>query len=209
MRLGNPKKAKLFDRCPRSEYNQAGIKGISTQSSALKYQSFEFRKLGLFLTGDLVELETMENVKVPGEPEGQPCILFFHVKSFYVKDFDYYANGDIFLHSTSLRQNLDQLESHDCYVEVKNLRGRTEKLETLKFNKTLRAKDLIPSYSRLIYDEYNPGAFVAMSHQQWLQLDTRLGTSKEKGVVQVPLNVHLDDASDAFDCFSNEVVKVL
>ena len=174
MRLGNPKKAKLFDRCPRSEYNQAGIKGISTQSSALKYQSFEFRKLGLFLTGDLVELETMENVEVPGEPEGQPCILFFHVKSFYVKDFDYYANGDIFLHSTSLRQNLDQLESHDCYVEVKNLRGRTEKLETLKFNKTLRAKDLIPSYSRLIYDEYNPGAFVAMSHQQHSVLKSQI-----------------------------------
>jgi hypothetical protein len=40
MRHGNPKKADKFDRCPRTMYNTAGVKGISNQSSALKYGKF-------------------------------------------------------------------------------------------------------------------------------------------------------------------------
>lgn len=197
MRLGNPKKANLFDRSPRTLHNQAGVKGISNQSSALKYQSFEFRKLGLFLTGDLIELETLGDIKTPGQNESQPCTLYFHVKSFNIKDLDYNVTGDIFIHSRfqGLRQNLAQLESEDCYVGVKNMRGTTKKMEDLKYDRTLRANDQNPVYSRLVYDEADPGNLVTMSNPEWLQLDQRLEVSKDKAVVQVPLNLHLDDAS--------------
>ena len=86
MRLGNPKKSSLFDRCQRTIHNGAGVKGISHQSSALKYQQIQFKKLGPLLLGDLIELEDDCNIAAPGGRNLQFAV-FFHVRSFFKKKF--------------------------------------------------------------------------------------------------------------------------
>ena len=196
MRLGNPTKTDLFDRCPRSSVNSAGVKGITSQSSALKYKQFQFSKLGEFLRGDLVQLEGEDDIRNENG-EVQSCSTYLHIKSFTREESLYCATGDIFIHSSSqvIQRNAVQLESHDCYVSVKNKRAQLKRLEDLKFNMTLRANDKVPKYSKFVYNEDNPSQMEILDPAALLQIETRLQHSLDDPAVVVPVNVHLDDAS--------------
>lgn len=197
LRLGNPGKCKLFDRCTRNEVNEAGVKGITSQSTALKYKSFgNFLKLGSFLCGDLVELETLGRLNVPRDSD-QPCRFYFHIKSFYMQGPVYMADGDIFIQSSfsGLEDNLAIFQGQDCFVRIEHLRSRKYELEDLKFGKTKRAVNITPAYSSYAYDNANPASLIRMSMAEYTQLDNRLASSIQNGAVQVPLNLHLDDAS--------------
>ena len=195
MRLGNPLKSELFDRCPRSSKNSAGVKGITTQSSGLKDKQFEFSKLGQFLQGDLVQLEGEEHV-VNEDGEVSLCSSFFHIKSFIKEESQYCAIGDIFIHSSfqGIERAALQLEIHDCYISVKNKRVLIKRLEDLNFNMTLRASNIVPNYSKFVYDE-TIGQMEILGPAALIQLETRLQKSLDDPAVLVPLNVHLDDAS--------------
>ena len=65
LRLANPVQSTTFDRVPRR--NTADV--ISSQSSAAKFKSFEYRKLGKLMVGDLVELDGTRSIATSG-PEG-------------------------------------------------------------------------------------------------------------------------------------------
>ena len=197
LRLGNPQKTKLFDRCPRMDFNSAGVKGITSQSCGLKYMKFEYRKLGYWLLGDLVELPDLGSLCVPGEAEKQQCKLYIHLKSFHIKGPDYYVEGDIFIHSSfsGLQQNWPLLESLDCYVCVQHLKNSKMKSELLQVDNAMRSRVVTPDYSRFMYDDTNPHLLVDMGLADWNNLNNRLPSSLQNAVVQVPLNLHLDDAS--------------
>ena len=197
MRLGNPRLTKQFDRCPRMDVNGAGIKGITSQSGGLKYNRFEFRKLGPWLTGDLVEMINPGSLSVPGEAVKKQCKFYFHIKSFVMKGQDYFMDGDIFINSTfqGIQPNLHQLESADCFIAVKELKNIKVKYDALQVGNSLRSRFLTPTYSRWIYDQSNPIQLLNMGVDNWNMLNSRLGLSLQNPTVQVPLNVHLDDAS--------------
>ena len=91
------------------------------------------------MTGDLVKLESLGNLDVGGG--SLPLIMYYHVRSFFKKDSEYWALGDIFMHSSfqGLGQHLYQLQNQDCYVGVRILRSQTRKLVDLKYARTLKS----------------------------------------------------------------------
>ena len=80
LRLANPVQSLLFDRVPRVSKDARGTEGITSQSSGklsmikplfllnvisgAKFKSFQFRKLGNFLCGDLLRVRMTEQVSV-------------------------------------------------------------------------------------------------------------------------------------------------
>ena len=197
MRLGNPRLTKLFDRCPRVDVNEAGVKGITAQSGGMKFRKFTFNKLGHWLTGDLVQMGTLGSLSVPGQNVKKECRFFLHIKSFLVKETDYNVEGDVFIHSTfqGVQPNLAQLESADCYLSVNHLKNIKVKIDILKVENSMRSKSISPLYSRWMYDQANPGQLLDMGMNSRNEYQNRLNLSLQNPVVQIPINVHLDDAS--------------
>ena len=74
----------------------------------------------MWLLGDLVELDSLGSLNVPGRAEKQQTKLYIHLKSFCVKQTDYCVVGDIFIHSSfvGVQQNINQLENVDCFLSV-------------------------------------------------------------------------------------------
>ena len=181
LRLGNPQKTNLFDRCPRVDFNSAGRKGITSQSCGLKFLKFEFRKLGFWLLGDLVELTEFGTLSVPGESDKHRCKLYF-IKSFHRNGPDYYVHGDIFVHSSfiGLQQNQRQLEKLECYVCVQHLRNTKVKIDVLRVDKAMRSINVSPDYSRWMFDDSNPLLLVDMGLPTWNHLINRLTLSLQK-----------------------------
>ena len=84
MRLGNPIFTKSFSRVPRK--NDGNL--ITDQSCGERFKSFEFRKLGNLLKGDLIQISDGE-ITMQGFPGRVPCKLFFHISGFYIQDSTY------------------------------------------------------------------------------------------------------------------------
>ena len=68
-------------------------------------------------------------------------------------------------------------------------------MESLLVRNAFRSRGLNPVYSKWIYDQENPLLLVDIGLNEWINLSGRLDRSLQNAVVQVPLNLHLDDAS--------------
>ena len=197
LRLSNPRHSHNFDRTMRKSYDKQGTQGISSQSSATKFISLDFRKLGKILRGDLVALGEPGNLRVQGFANRQPCRYFFHVNKFHKKDDEYFATGSIWVHSSfvGLQPFVAQLESHDCYVSVAEMSSVEKSFSLLDYESSCRALQIDPIYSSVIYSDNNPGTLGLLTPAQRNSLARRLEDSLEDSAVKVPINIHCDDAS--------------
>ena len=195
LRLANPIHSYGFDRVPRYYNDIQWTNGVCSQSSASKFGQNEFRKLGRFVTGDLVEIQN------PGPLHEQlyrvPCRKFFHIKAFYAQNESYYAKGTILIHSSciALQQFAGQLESDDCYVAVREMSNVSKLYTSLNYDLSCRARNIVPQYSSASFQLINPGVLSQLDPQELAALNSRLHQSLQLAAVQIPLNLHCDDAS--------------
>jgi len=191
LRMGNPKLSSLFDRVPRKTQNSE----ITTQSSAEKFKSFTFRKLGNLLVGDLVELSDVGEIVMEGYDVKIPCKIFFHIKGFYIESNHYKAEGNYFFNSSlpEMRYLRDRVEDN-CYIKIRNRVGDL-KFDDLKIEKTLRILNSQPTFSSVMYDERTPQLLYRMPVDQLQVIKNSLDISLQENCVQVVCNLHVDDAS--------------
>ena len=192
MRLSNPIQSLTFDRVPRKNANNE----VTSQSSSGKFNSFEFMKLGDFLKGDLVKLKNVGEIAMEGYEGKVPCQFYFQITAFYIKEEEYKVEGNYFFHSslpemTCLR---DRVNDNDAFILVKNVKGDLN-FQDLKFDQTLRSRNIQPTYSRYMYDEATPNLMYMMSDPLFQETQNSLGVSEQAGCLNIVINIHIDDAS--------------
>ena len=187
MRLSHPKHAFSFDRVPRR--NDGGVK--TSQSSGEKFSEFEFLKLGNLYVGDVLKLSRADTISVPGERQRIPCQMYLMIQSFYVSDSEYFAEGNLFFHS-SMRQMRDLVDV-DSYIMLKDSLISI-KMKDLKLEQTLRHHNLLPTFCHSVYDERQQ-AMIRLSGQELARIESKLDVSLREGCLQVVTNIHVDDAS--------------
>ena len=169
LRLSHPKHAFSFDRVPRR--NDGGVK--TSQSSGEKFSKFDFLKLGDFYVGDVIKLIRVDMILVPGERQRVPCQMYLMIQSFYVSDSDYFAEGNLFFHS-SMRQMRDLVDV-DSYIKLKDS-WISIKMKDLKLEQTLRHHNLLPTFCPSVYDERQQ-AMIRLSAQELASFESKLDVS--------------------------------
>ena len=192
MRLANPVLANSFDRVPRQ--NTGGE--ITTQSSAGKWKSFDFRKLGALLQGDVIQFSSQGRIAMEGFAEKVDCQIYFQISSFYIEDTKYKVKGSYFFHSSLPEMNAlrERVNDDNCLIKIKNLVSDIN-FEDLNFNQTLRSKSQEANFSKFAYDESTPPLLYLIPESELQVFRTSLSISEREGCVQVVTNIHIDDAS--------------
>ena len=192
MRMANPIQSKSFDRVPRKNH----LDQITTQSSSEKFQSFNFLKLGDFLTGDLLKLNDIGEISMQGYDEKVACQLYFHITGFFIKNNTYKVEGKYFFHSSlsEMRYLRDRVNDNDCYIMITNM---TEDLDlaALKYEQTLRSENMQANYSRYMYNETTPSILYMLPQADLRAIQNRLTLSEQEGCINIIVNIHVDDAS--------------
>ena len=126
---------------------------ITSQSSAQKFQKFEFRKLGDLYVGDIVQMRGLGEVAVEGQVDKVSCQLYFQILGFHIQGKSYKVEGQYFIDSTL--PQLTNRVNQDCLLKIK-LRTDILDFEDIKLEDTLRYRSEQPSFCRYIYDEAAP-----------------------------------------------------
>ena len=188
LRLANPVQSTTFDRVPRR--NTADV--ISSQSSAAKFKSFEYRKLGNLMVGDLVELDGMRSIATSG-PEGKvSCKLYFYISGFYIEETTYKVEGKVFIHSSVLGPTFVPGESGFVYLQGAD---SSFNFQFIKYESTFRFRNLVPFYTGYMYLESSPLSLFQLTDEDLKYCRESLHVSANEGCLRVLMNLHVDDAS--------------
>ena len=129
MRLSNPALTKSFDRVPRRSPGEV----ITSQSTGKKFSTYDFRKLGNLLVGDVMELGP-GNIRMAGYADTVSCKIFFQITEFYIQGTEYQVKGTYFFHSSLPEMNYlrDIVNDNNCLIKIMNRQGDI-KFQELKF----------------------------------------------------------------------------
>ena len=85
--------------------------------------------------------------------------------------------------------------SDNCYVAMRCQIPTVLPIDDLDVEDTLRARNIVPHFSRYIYDPASPETLGFVSVNELNETSSRLQNSLRDASVKVPINVHCDDAS--------------
>ena len=192
MRLANPVLSKSFDRVPRKSSKVE----ITSQISAEKFKTFEYRKLGNFLQGDVIKLSKPGKITMEGYVEKVQCQLYFQVEGFYIEGNQYSMTGKFYFHSSLPEMNYlrDRVNDTDCFIQIKNLVGDLV-FDKVCFKQTLRFQNQQARFSKFRYDESTPPVLYQIPTSDLTDIQNSLTISERDACVQVVTNLHIDDAS--------------